>query len=1052
MIKKDNYKMRKLWLAMVLSLSLTTNSAVADASTIEAEPIIDSNNAGIEDESEVKELSLEEAKAVLDEAAKALDKATEALKEANKAQEEAQVTVNTSKDAIESADKAVNDEIDKIIADAESEVKDTLADEEEAKKALADAEAKKQEAQAAYDKAVAEQIAAQEAYNKILSENPNVEFEVTDAEKAVEDAQAKVDEAEKNKAKAEEAYNTAAAEEAASKVTLENAQAALAESEKALADANSNVTSAKTNLANAKAELAKYTEGSEEYTEALVKVEAAEKALADAEAEITVAQGIVIEKEVSVKDAETEYNNAVANETEYKSLLAEADKALSDANTAKEALEKVATEKGDAEQSVTDAEIALKDAQTALTNAEANTVIAKTELEAANKVLEDTKVEYAETKAAAEKAVADAQAIYDDAGMNFIISNCLQYKDSNGNKVDSYTVWKNVMSGNATLAQYMDDKFDEIMKYQFNADNMKKYMEFIDESNELRAQEGVDPLYVDYDLMLFSALSNAISSQVGYSGGHLLFNTCIQDSTMRQFLLNASGGRAAENLAFGYVDPYKGWYDKEKALYDAGERDQSKVGHYLSIKNANYNITGFAMSGNKTSEQSFGYYADASLTTDQFIAKLDAYTKSAKDALDKAKAYLATLTDKAVKDAEADVTAKEKAYNDAVDKENTEKEAVTTAQDKVATAKAEAETANESYEKALNEYNTKKTEYDKAKEAAENFAMKNDIDTAKAYDALEKARLNLAEAEANLSFVVDVKNSKFKELEKARANLASIDGKFNELTKLLIETEQALLIAQNNKVELQKDYERKTNIVAKAVAENTDCKNKLNNAQIQYGSAKDEHNVAGERLDEVKEKRDSIIEKYSGVASAKKTLDETITKVTDAEIELEKAKTNVETALGKYSEAKKIAIEVKTELEEAKAIDRNDPDSYAEYLSVKELEDILKIAKEKLEISEQVLFDAKERAAIAQAIYDKADKEYAYALANYTVLQNAENENGATGNVEITKPVKETTVLKTVEESPQTSDDSNLIPSLLGMMGALALAGVAIRKKDEKQN
>lgn len=54
-----------------------------------------------------------------------------------------------------------------------------------------------------------------------------------------------------------------------------------------------------------------------------------------------------------------------------------------------------------------------------------------------------------------------------------------------------------------------------------------------------------------------------------------------------------------ENLAWNWgTDPYIQWYDQEKALYDAGVRDFSRVGHYLNIINPTYEVTGFARNHN----------------------------------------------------------------------------------------------------------------------------------------------------------------------------------------------------------------------------------------------------------------------------------------------------------------------------------------------------------------------------------------------------------------------------------------------------------------------
>lgn len=53
-----------------------------------------------------------------------------------------------------------------------------------------------------------------------------------------------------------------------------------------------------------------------------------------------------------------------------------------------------------------------------------------------------------------------------------------------------------------------------------------------------------------------------------------------------------------ENLAWGYRDPFTGWYDEEKAIYDRGTDENGNyedgVGHYLVCINGDYDVAGGA--------------------------------------------------------------------------------------------------------------------------------------------------------------------------------------------------------------------------------------------------------------------------------------------------------------------------------------------------------------------------------------------------------------------------------------------------------------------------
>lgn len=354
-----------------------------------------------------------------------------------------------------------------------------------------------------------------------------------------------------------------------------------------------------------------------------------------------------------------------------------------------------------AEDNLAKAENTLNEAEKTLENAKDITIAAKSDLDKANEVLTQAKSDYEKKKAEAQKIVDDAKASYDNVAMEFILDNCLQYEDSNGNTVDSLIVWKETMKQYSSLTPYVGDKFDKLIKEQFTVNNLKKFMGYIDECNELRASDnnfkGLSELYVDYDLMLYSAISNSISAQAGYSKGHLLFNACLQNYDLRTILLNASGNTAAENLAWGYSDPFSGWYHDEKEMYDAGDRS-GEVGHYLNIVGEDYNTIGFSITNNRASQQCFGYARNASLTTEGFLSALESYIQPKKAVLDNAVAALNAISNAEVVSAQAKVDAKKAAYDKAVSDENIAKKAVTDA----AEAKSKAEKTVAEKEKTVN--------------------------------------------------------------------------------------------------------------------------------------------------------------------------------------------------------------------------------------------------------------------------------------------------------------------------------------------------------------
>ena len=68
-----------------------------------------------------------------------------------------------------------------------------------------------------------------------------------------------------------------------------------------------------------------------------------------------------------------------------------------------------------------------------------------------------------------------------------------------------------------------------------------------------------------------------------------------------------------ENLAWGYSNPYDGWYTLEKEYYEAGY-SSSYTGHYTNLCSSSYTVTGFALTGT-TMGQTFCYSSSMYGTT-----------------------------------------------------------------------------------------------------------------------------------------------------------------------------------------------------------------------------------------------------------------------------------------------------------------------------------------------------------------------------------------------------------------------------------------------------
>lgn len=107
--------------------------------------------------------------------------------------------------------------------------------------------------------------------------------------------------------------------------------------------------------------------------------------------------------------------------------------------------------------------------------------------------------------------------------------------------------------------------------------NMASTFQWMRKANALRAQWGdVDgspagPLKVTDELMAIAQVN------INWSTFH------------HEHSHNGYG----ENLAWGYSDPFTGWFDAEKKIYDS--KGKGETGHYTNIVNHEYGVTGFAV-------------------------------------------------------------------------------------------------------------------------------------------------------------------------------------------------------------------------------------------------------------------------------------------------------------------------------------------------------------------------------------------------------------------------------------------------------------------------
>ena len=165
-------------------------------------------------------------------------------------------------------------------------------------------------------------------------------------------------------------------------------------------------------------------------------------------------------------------------------------------------------------------------------------------------------------------------------------------------------------------------------------ENVKRSIDFLNEANQLRANEGKSELRVSYKLMALAVLNNDMCAGSGQSANNTGFE---------------------EDLAFGFEDPFDGWYSSER---DSGGDNYNRLvsdkavamGFGFSTKNSTTHNILFAADDQDAGETvSVGEFADKfndyynnAIKGKSINAQEDAY-KNAETALNNAKQ---TVSDK----------------------------------------------------------------------------------------------------------------------------------------------------------------------------------------------------------------------------------------------------------------------------------------------------------------------------------------------------------------------------------------------------------------------
>lgn len=751
-------------------------------------------------------------------------------------------TTNTSvvKEDVD-AKKTKKEKLEDSVKTAKSNLDDVKKVTEEKK---ADSDAAKKELDAA--------IAAQDKQNGIVQEQyesvygaKDQEYQnllklMGDLEKSISNKQAELDTYTKN-------------EEDAAK-NLEQAKKDLADKQAKLDEVNDKLSKLDKNAMDTDLETAKKEQESAKSAYDLAKAasDAATSKLKDANSDLE-------SKKALYDVANSAYNAANLEVTKKQNAVNEAQKNV-DSFTGSDALTNAQNELNQANAELIDAQNAAANAQTALDHATKELSAAQSAQVTAQSNYDQSVKDFESASVALETATkkqSDAQKAYDEADTNAkknqsviddlnmkkaqceadvnaaqtALTNAQNAYDSNKSEKeiaqenlntfihDNQTTIDQINKGTQGFFEYLSKDLGQLTAKVFDKnnttygkiaqyvqlgqegdatslDNMEAVIPWLKKNNELRAKHGLQALNVSlWEMALAQANSDWAQTHIEHSG--------VRDS--------------GENLSWGYADPFIGWYDEEKAIYDTYDaslkklsayelskkypKEYSAVGHYLNIIHPNY--TSFGMGHSSKGKYGFNDSQDflfsqldsrdVIMTVDQFEAKVNEY-KTQIDAVNKEyKAKQDAVKNASDNKDHSSVEKAQKALNDA--------------NSKLANIKNQLVTPTSKQVELEEKVNTAKTALDLANtDVASKQAAKNDAQALKNKNlaALDIAKSNVETKEKGLKTATSNKNTADQSVESKKAKVKELTKKINnwnsnkeDAEKQLKDAKDALVLSQN---------------------------------------------------------------------------------------------------------------------------------------------------------------------------------------------------------------------------------------------------------------
>ena len=758
------------------------------------------------------------------------------------------------------------------------------------------------------------------------------------AKKDLADKQAKLDEVKDKLSKLDKNtidtdLETAKKEQESAKSAYDLAKAASDAATSKLKDASSDLESKKAlyDAANSA-----YNAANLEVTKKQNAVDEAQKnvdsftgsdALTNAQNELNQANAELIDAQNAAANAQTALDHATkelsAAQSAQVTVQSNYDQSVKDFESASVALETATKKQSDAQKAYDEADTNAKKNQSVIDDLNTQKVQCEADVSAAQTALNDAQKAYDSNKSEKEVAQEDLNA--------FISANQTTIDQINkGTQGFFEYVSKDLGQLTAKVFDTSDTYYGLIAQYvqlgqeddATSLDNMEAVIEYLYKMNTIREKHGLNTLKVSlFQMALAQANSDWAQTHLGHSG----------------IVKNGNYGHFSENLAWGNVDPYTGWYDAEKAYSDfidnykvnhpqASDEEIAKaaqqagvytyssggsIGHYKNLIDSNMNYFGMghssqgAYQGNYSQDFSTNPAPskDVTMTVDEFEAKVNEY-KTQIDAVNKE--YKAKQ--EAVKNASdnKDHSAVEKAQK-ALDDAKLKLQGIKN-QLAVPTSKQQGLDSKVTSAKAsLDLANTELASKQKSKTSAE--TLKNQKSA-----ALELAKSNVEAKEKDLETALSNKNSADQNVQSKKAKVKSLKDKITNWNSSKADAEKQLSDAK----------------AALALSQK-----KLTDASNALKPAKDAYDASVETKDKAKTASDSANTALESAASLLAQQDLALKNANDALTAYNDALKAAEDANADVKAQAKLVERYTLDQEKAKAHMQKTSDEIAEFLENK---------------------------------------------------------------------------------------------------------------------